>query len=179
MSAGRKNISIKKDWCTPPKYVNAVRRFFGGETYLDPCDNKFSLTDPVVSYFENGLEKIWNFPKVFVNPPYGRDKEQKTSIYDWIKKGCESWLEFDDGTYETLFLIPVATNTRHFKEIIFRYAFGICFLEDTRLKFWSEGKEMKKGAPMACCIVYFGHNYGRFEQFFKDYGKCFNCRYSS
>ncbi|MFX0184069.1 MAG: N-6 DNA methylase, partial [Candidatus Hodarchaeota archaeon] len=99
-------------------------------------------------------------------------KEQKTSIYDWIKKGYESWQKFDDGTYETLFLIPVATNTKHFKEIIFKYAFGICFLGNTRLRSWSEGREMKKDAPMACCFVYFGHDYIRFERIFGEYGKC-------
>jgi len=172
MSAGRKNTSIKKDWCTPPKYVEAVREFFGGEIYLDPCHNEFSLLFPRRCYTEHGLEQSWNFPTVFVNPPYGRDKEQKTSIYDWIKKSYESHKKFKN---EILFLIPVATNTKHFKEIIFRYASGICFLEDTRLKFWSGGKELKKGAPMACCIVYFGYDYNKFERTFGKFGKCFNC----
>ena len=68
---------------------------------------------------------------------------------------------------------PVATNTKHFKDLIFKYGNSICFLEDTRLKFWSEGVEDKKGAPMSCCIVYMGKNNFKFRDIFSDFGKVF------
>lgn len=171
MSAGRNTISKKKDWNTPPKYVELIYKFFG-EIELDPCSNEHSIIKSKIKYTLpiNGLNQNWNYKTVYVNPPYGRDSERQTSIYDWIKKGYES---YNDGN-EVLFLIPVATNTKHFKDIIFKYACAICFLEDTRLKFWNEGKEDKKGAPMSCCIVYFGDHYNKFENVFKEAGKCFN-----
>ena len=111
----------------------------------------------------------WNYKKIFVNPPYGRNIETKQSIYDWIKKGVDSYT----ADNELLYLIPVATNTKHFKNLIFEYANGICFLNDTRLKFWINGYEDKKGAPMSCCMVYFGNNYEKFNNIFTTVGKCF------
>jgi hypothetical protein len=171
MSAGRTNISKNKSWNTPPKYVNLITEFFG-KIELDPCSNEYSLINSENKYMlpTNGLEESWNFKTIFVNPPYGRDIEFKTSIYDWIYKGVET-----NNTYgsEILYLIPTATNTKHFKDLIFKKACGICFLADTRLKFWQEGKEDKKGAPMSCTMIYFGNNYEKFENIFSNSGKCF------
>ena len=171
MSAGRKNTSIKKDWNTPPKYVQAVLDVFGNVD-LDPCSNHFSLM-PAVNKFTlpvNGLEQSWNYPKIYVNPPYGRDSQNGTSLYDWIEKGVFTHDQFDS---ELIYLIPVATNTRHFKQFIFKRFTCICFLEDTRLKFYNEGKEDAKGAPMACCMCYIGRRHiNKFIEIFSQYGKC-------
>ena len=41
--AGRSVNSQSQHWCTPPKYVDAVKRVFGGEIELDPCSNKDSI----------------------------------------------------------------------------------------------------------------------------------------
>jgi len=169
--AGRKAISEKKDWNTPPKYTDLVNEFFDGKIELDPCSNSTSMVNARVNYIlpTDGLSESWNYKTIYVNPPYGRNVENKTSIYNWIEKGVES---YKNGS-ELIYLIPVATNTRHFKDFIFEYGCGICFLEDTRLKFWSEGEEDKKGAPMACCIVYFGSDYDKFNKVFSRNGRCF------
>lgn len=168
-SVGRNNISEKKDWNTPPKYVKLINEFFG-EIDLDPCSNEYSLINSKIKYLlpTDGLKESWNYNKIFVNPPYGRVKGGSTSIYDWIKRGVDAYY---NGS-EIIYLIPVSTNTSYFKELIFIHASGICFLNDTRLKFWSEGKEDKKGAPMACCFIYFGNNYQKFEESFSASGKC-------
>jgi hypothetical protein len=170
MSAGRKHISDKKDWNTPPKYVSLVNKMLGN-VKLDPCANEHSMVDAEIKYQlpTDGLKEDWNYKTIFVNPPYGRNTENKTAIYDWIQKGVEA----NKKGSEILYLIPVATNTKHFKKLIFEYACAICFLEDTRLKFWSEGKEDKKGAPMSCCVIYFGNNYLKFQTIFNESGKCF------
>jgi hypothetical protein len=170
MSAGRKNNSEKKDWNTPPKYVNPIREFFGGEIDLDPCSNKFSLVKANVKYIypeNDGLVDSWDGNKIFVNPPYGREKGK--SLYDWFDKAVK---EFKEGK-EIIFLVPVATNTKHFKEIVFNRFSSICFLSDTRLKFYNEGVEDKKGAPMACCLCYLGERVEEFDDFFWKYGKVF------
>ena len=171
MSAGRKSNSTKKDWNTPPKYINAVLNVLG-EIDLDPCSNNFSQV-PSNNKFTlptDGLKEVWNYKTIYVNPPYGRDSENKTSIYNWIDKGIFSNHEYGS---ELIYLIPVATNTKHFKELIFNYFTSICFLNDTRLKFWNEGKEDIKGAPMACCMCYLGNNYNKFKEVFCEYGKVF------
>jgi hypothetical protein len=168
MSAGREAVSTKKDWNTPPKYIKLIQEFFV-EIDLDPCSNEFSMIPAKVKYQLpiNGLTSTWEYKNIFVNPPYG--KGEGSSIYDWIKKGYEASL---NGS-ELLYLIPVATNTKHYKEIIFKHATGICFLEDTRLKFWTGGEEYKKGAPMSCAMIYFGSDYEKFNKIFSKVGKTF------
>ncbi len=167
MTAGRKNKSIKKDWNTPPKYITPITKFFGGVIELDPCSNLNSLVSAKTNFIypdKNGLVDKWDANTVFVNPPYGRT--DGSSLYDWLKKSLEC-----DG--EIIFLIPVATNTKHFKEIIFKKYTAICFLSDTRLKFYNLGIEDKKGAPMACCLCYKGTNVDKFLEIFSEYGKVF------
>lgn len=174
MNAGRKNNISKKDYNTPPKYVSLIEKFFNGQIELDPCSNSFSLINAQhkIQLPQDGLLVNWeDYNNIFVNCPYGRDSERKTSIRDWVLKGFNAHRQ--NISAEILYLIPVATNTFHFKEIIFKSFTGICFLKDTRLKFYNQGKEDKKGAPMSCCMVYLGNDYGRFESIFKDAGKCF------
>jgi len=173
MSAGRRNSDNKKDWNTPPKYIKKIKEFFN-ELYLDPCSNKFSGLNPKYEFSlpVDGLQQDWTpYETIFINPPYGRDDLRKTTIKDWIFKADETFKETNN---EILALIPVATNTSHFKDIIFKSSTGLCFLSDTRLKFYYEGKESKKGAPMSCCIVYWGNDYKKFENVFSEFGKCFN-----
>ena len=43
MSAGRQVNTLSQEWCTPAKYVNAVKKFFGGEIDLDPCSNEHAI----------------------------------------------------------------------------------------------------------------------------------------
>lgn len=171
MSAGRKNNVEKKDYNTPPKYVSVINEFFG-EVDLDPCSNGYSMIDAKQKFLLpiDGLNQEWNYEKVFVNPPYGRDKVRKTSIYDWIERGVTANEKFGS---ELLYLIPVATNTKHFKNIIFKKFSCICFLEDTRLKFYNNGKEDIKGAPMSCCFCYLGERENHFLSVFEKFGKCF------
>ena len=156
--SGRNSISKNKDYNTPPHILKAVREFFGGNIELDPCSNQFSMVGARVEWMlptTDGLVQDWTpFRSIFVNPPYGKDRARGTSIYNWCSKAAETH-DANSGCH-VLMLIPVATNTRHWKEIVFRKATHICFLSDTRLKFWENGKENKNGAPMACAIVHFG-----------------------
>lgn len=170
MTAGRTINTLSQDWCTPQKYTEAVRNFFGGEIELDPCSNKHSIVGARVEYVlpkNNGLRDSWNFKTIYVNPPYGRDKNGHGSIRDWLKRCADA---HDKHHSEVLALIPVAPNTRHWKEHIFGKASHVCFLADTRLKFRINGSEVGKGAPMACAIIYWGQNKKRFYQVFSDSG---------
>jgi len=167
MTAGRKINSDSQDWCTPPKYVNAVRNFLG-EIHLDPCSNENSIVNAQIEYIypkNDGLKDSWNFPTIYVNPPYGFDKQNKTSIKDWIARCANAHKNYGS---EVLALIPVAVNTRHWKQYIFPEANSICFLADTRLRFVNGGND--KGAPMACAMVYWGKNEKRFYEHFSKFG---------
>jgi len=177
MTAGRKNSeSVSQHWCTPPKYVDVIREFFDDEIALDPCSNKYSVVKANVEYrlpHSDGLRKRWNAPTIFVNPPYGRDRIRGTSIKDWMRKCCETHSQMGA---EVLALVPVATNTRHWKDFVFGAADGVAFLYDTRLRFLENGKDMGKGAPMSCAMVYWGARYERFEDVFIRFGATVDLR---
>ena len=114
MTAGRSNAEVlSQHWCTPPKYVNAIREFFAESVALDPCSNRHSIVGSTVEYSLpeiDGLSASWNYPTIFVNPPYGRDRERGTTIRDWLRKCTEAHLQHG---VEVLALVPVATIDVH------------------------------------------------------------------
>ena len=174
MTAGRKVVTENKDWCTPPKYVDAVREFFDGTIHLDPCSNRYSIVNAVTAYClpdRDGLRESWKFPTIYVNPPYGIDHKHGTSIKDWLKRCSEANLKYQS---EVIALVPVATNTGHWKNYVYGKATAICFLYDTRLRFLVNGKNEGKGAPMSCALIYWGNNFQRFFQVFIEFGAVVN-----
>lgn len=175
MTAGREPISETKDWCTPPEYVDAVRRVFIAGIGLDPCSNAHSTVgaDRQITPPANGLAVPWDASTVYVNPPYGRDKARGTTIRDWLAKCSEAAL----AGSQVLALVPVATNTRHWRDHVFA-ATSICFLKVPRLKFALAGEAVPKGAPMACAMVYWGDRGPgilRFRTVFGAFGAVLRC----
>lgn len=174
MTAGRTVISENKDWCTPQNYVKAVREFFGGEIDLDPCSNRHSIVGAKTEYMlpdRDGLMESWDFPTIYVNPPYGADKIAGTTIKDWLRRCAKANAQFDS---EVLALVPVATNTGHWKSYVWGAARAVAFLYDTRLKFLVNGRNGGKGAPMSCAMVYWGRHYRRFFDIFIKFGAVVN-----
>ncbi|TAK63058.1 MAG: N-6 DNA methylase [Bacteroidetes bacterium] len=170
MSAGRNVNTLSQSWGTPQKYVKAVKEVFGGSIALDPCSNEFSIVHAKTEYVlpkHDGLRESWNFPSIYVNPPYGIDKKKGTTIKNWLARCAHAYEEYGS---QVLALIPVAPNTTHWKKYVFTKARGICFLYDTRLRFLENGKDGGKGAPMACAMIYWGNNFYRFYEVFIEYG---------
>jgi hypothetical protein len=170
MSAGRKINSLSQDWGTPEKYVEAVKEFFGGAIDLDPCSNEFSIVKARVEYRlpkHNGLKDSWNYERIYVNPPYGLDRKRGTGIKNWLYRCAYAHRTYGS---EVLALVPVATNTRHWKKYVFGCARSICFLADTRLKFLVNGENGGKGAPMSCAMIYWGTDHERFRSVFSKFG---------
>jgi len=170
MSAGRSVNSQSQAWGTPKKYVEAVKKFFGGSIALDPCSNEFSYVKAETEYMlpeNDGLTGSWDFPTIYVNPPYGVDRERGTSIKNWLAN-CA--LANENYNSEVLALVPVATNTRHWKQSVFGRAKAISFLYDTRLKFLENGLDVGKGAPMSCSMIYWGERFDEFYYEFINFG---------
>lgn len=170
MTAGRTVNSQSVNWCTPLKYVEAVRKVFGGKISLDPCSNEWSIVNAETEYRlpdKNGLRESWNYPTIYVNPPYGSDKENKTTIKHWLYKCAHARKNYGS---EVLALVPVATNTGHWKEYVWGRAIAVCFLYDTRLRFLVDGKDEGKGAPMSCAMIYWNKEIDTFRDVFIEYG---------
>ena len=176
--AGRQAVSLAKDWGTPPKYVEAVKAALGGSIGLDPCSNPWSVVRAERSYSlpeQDGLLLPWDSPTIYVNPPYGVDKARGTSIRHWLARCAEAAAV---RGCEVVALVPVAPNTRHWKESVFPYARSICFLGDTRLRFLERGQDVGAGAPMACAMVHWGENARRFAWALEPHGAVLDARRS-
>ena len=174
MSAGRTVNSQSQSWGTPKNYVDAVRRFFNGNIELDPCSNEYSIVNANTEFMlpnQDGLKEEWNFSTIYVNPPYGADRDRGTTIKHWLSKCAKSHKTYKA---EILALVPVATNTKHWKDSVFGVAHSICFLYDTRLKFLENGSSGGKGAPMSCAMVYWGESHTRFYEIFSQFGAVVN-----
>ena len=174
MSAGRTINTLSQCWGTPKKYVQAVKSFFGGTIDLDPCSNEYSIVQATIEYrlpHQDGLRESWDFKRIYVNPPYGKDKEMGTTIKNWLAKCAYT---HETLRSEILALIPIASNTSHWKKYVVTQATGICFLYDTRLRFLENGVDGGKGAPMACAMVYWGADYASFYNVFIEYGAVVN-----
>ena len=151
MTAGRRVNTQSQNWGTPAKYVNAVKAFWDGKIDLDPCSNEYSIVHAATEYRlpeQDGLKESWNYPTIYVNPPYGADRQRGTTIKDWLARCARAHIDYKS---EVIALVPVATNTSH----------------------WN-GIDRGKGAPMACCLVYWGNNYRRFAEQFMIYGAVTN-----
>jgi hypothetical protein len=176
MTAGRKTHSQSLEWGTPQHLVDAVKLLFGGEISLDPCSNEFSVVGAVVEYRlpdVDGLKESWGYPTIYVNPPYGFDRERGTHIRDWLRRCADAHRSHGS---EVVALIPVATNTAHWKQYVWGEAAGVAFLFDSRLKFLVNGRREGKGAPMSCAVVYWGARYNAFSDIFGGLGAAVDTR---
>jgi hypothetical protein len=153
-----------------------VREVFDGRIALDPCSNRHSIVHAEVAYQlpdKDGLHGCWDYPTIYVNPPYGADRSRGTTIKDWLRCCARAHDEF---TSEVLALVPVATNTKHWKDYVWGVADGVAFLYDTRLKFLVEGRDGGKGAPMSCAMIYWGSHVPRFDKVFSPFGAVVDLR---
>jgi DNA N-6-adenine-methyltransferase (Dam) len=169
MTAGRTVIGNSRDWCTPIKYVQAVREVLG-EIDLDPCSNEWSHVGAGTEWklpHDDGLKHDWRFSSIYVNPPYGSDPVRGTRIFDWLCKCSEAHTEYGS---EVIALVPIAANTKHWKMYVWPTAASVCFLYDTRVRFLVRGRDDGKGSPMACAAVYWGKNKSKFAEVFRHHG---------
>ena len=110
---------------------------------------------------------------IFVNPPYGADRNRGTTIKNWLAKCLDANRKYNS---EVVALVPVATNTRHWKDHVWGHATAIAFLFDTRLKFLVNGSSDTKGAPMSCALVYWGSRVAEFDAAFSEFGAVVDLR---
>lgn len=165
MTAGRQSVSATKTWNTPADIAASVRAAFGGQIELDPCSNEHSIVGAQREYRlpeTDGLQAPWDAKTIFVNPPYGSDPQRGTRIIHWFQRIS---MAASQGS-EVIALVPVATNTKHWKDHVFPEASSICFLAQPRLRFLIEGE----GAPMACAVIYWGDHSDRFATAFQSHG---------
>jgi hypothetical protein len=142
---------------------------FGGQIDLDPCSNAHSLVGAKVNYLlpdHDGLLESWDCKTIYVNPPYGSDTQRGTRITHWFERIGEA----ASAGSEVVALVPVATNTGHWKRHVYPVARSICFLYQPRVRFYIGGRKDLKGAPMSCAVIYYGTDFESFAKEFSQHG---------
>lgn len=140
---------------------------------MDPCSNTESSVGALTTYQlpTDGLNESWDFPTIYVNPPYGYDRARGTRIGTWVRRCSVAHVEHGS---EIISLIPTATNTAYWQDLVFKYTHAVCFIREPRVKFYVKRGEKTKGAPMACSFLYWGTRVEAFcSAFGGHFGTCF------
>ena len=112
------------------------------------------------------LYRVRGYPTIYVNPPYGSDPARGTRILHWFTRMADA----AQAGSSVIALVPVATNTAHWKRCVYPLAKSICFLYEPRVRFFIGGVEDPKGAPMSCAVIYWGDDPNAFSDAFRDHG---------
>ena len=161
----------ENEWYTPPEYIAAARRTFGGTIDLDPASSKIANKVVKATKFytaeNDGLTKKWA-GKVWMNPPYAQPLVQEFCT-KLLEEYCAERVE------AAIVLVNNATETEWGQHYL-AMAKAACFPAG-RVRFLDP--DGKPGAPLQGQMVcYFGKHYGSFERNFGDFGAVLRGRVS-
>jgi phage N-6-adenine-methyltransferase len=119
-------VAGSNEYGTSPRIIEPLKYAVGGEFDLDPATNK-KLTHIAKKYYtkeDDGLDSPW-FDRVFVNPPYSREKKK------WVAKARE---EVKKDRVEFIVFLCRGDSSTDWWHGLFEDASHVCFL-DSRMKF--------------------------------------------
>src|SRR5262249_46252551 len=129
------------EWYTPARYLEAVHKVMGGVD-LDPASNmQANGFVQAAKYFdkeEDGLKQDW-FGRVFLNPPYGRGEDNKSSLAGLF---CQKAVEqYECGNVQSCIILVNSLHSQSWQAPLYNYP--IC-LVDHRIQFLSGDGEKNK-----------------------------------
>ena len=157
-------------WLTPLRIKEPVHAFLEGPPTLDPCSSPWSIMEAQDNYLlpqNDGLKDPWDYPSVFVNPPFGNcwrhrdgyyifskdefkalnrlDKKgcERVGIYQWVERCAETWKSHPDVVEHVVALVPAYVDTKVWQDVVYPTAQAVCYIRG-RLKFMLP--------PIACAV---------------------------
>lgn len=157
--------SESAEWYTPAIYVNAARQVMGNID-LDPasCElaNQVVQAERYYDVYAHGLLQHWH-GNVWLNPPYGREKDNQSSQEVWT---CKLIAEYEAGHVEqAILLVNASTSTGWFQRL---WNYPICFT-DHKIRFYNE-RCVASQPTHGNAFVYFGQQEARFIEVFTRFG---------
>lgn len=157
--------SESAEWYTPRTYIEAARSVMGSID-LDPASCE--LANQVVQaerYYDvsvHGLLQSW-YGRVWLNPPYGREKDNQSSQEVWT---CKLIAEYEAGhVAQAILLVNASTSTGWFQRL---WSYPICFT-DHKIRFYNE-RVAASQPTHGNAFVYFGQQEARFIEVFTKFG---------
>lgn len=145
---GKKGAKPSDERYTPEWLIARIDTFMPG--WFDPCPASYGL--PLAF---DGLATSWAGKSVYINPPF-------SNAQPWAEKFLR------DEIREGLFLCPGNTDSGWFQML--RGAVP-CVEMRKRLHFIFPNGEVKKNAPMGCCLFYRGERPFVWRDHFGDLGR--------
>jgi len=144
MTKGKEPSSYSSSWDTPKDFFDEVSKYNSWEFDLDPCSSTNNLKiRNILTKEQDGLETPWKGKLAWVNPPFDQNRK-------WLEKAVSS-------SVDSVFLLPVRTDTAWFHEIVLKKAYKIIFIK-SRIAFLKDGKKMAN-TPFALMLVEFKKSY--------------------
>lgn len=138
-------IGKNDEWLTPKWILNAL-----GDFYLDPCapiNRPWDTADTHYSVREDGLSLPWH-GRVWLNPPFKRGEREK-----WMRKMAMH--------RSGIMLIPAATETRAFFDLVWDCASAVCFLRTRPHFHYVTGEEARANCGCALVLVAYSQSDAR------------------
>lgn len=171
-------------YLTPPRILDAVRRYFQEEIDLDPATEPDNPTGAATFYTGDpldGLKAVWSWPhpkgniRVFLNPPYGRELKTWTAKLYW-----EAHKKFTQNPAQAQMLPPVVLALlpgQRFEQLYWQqYVFnrsltGFCMVRK-RVNFLRPDGTPAKGNPYGSFVYLYNGDFRWFCDCFGDLGLC-------
>ena len=154
------------DYLTPPRVLDPVKRYFGGQIPLDSAtlaSNPTKAANWCTAEVDGacGLAAMWqNHAGTFVNPPYGKE------IREWLCKiGRQAILNT-----EILALLPVVRTEQEYFQALMHKADAVCWIRKRVSFIRPSTGEKAKGNPHASALWGFNVNLKKFIACFNDLG---------
>ena len=150
------------DYLTPPRVLDPVKRYFGGQIPLDPATTADNPTCAKMWYSPDqydGLLQPWGLEGVYVNPPYGK------RIREWVET-----IYLKSGERPILALLPVTRTEQGYFQRLMSRADAVCWIRKRVSFIRPSTGEKAKGNPHASALWGFNVNLKRFISSFDELG---------
>ncbi len=135
----------KDDHRTPRDLFRGLDKLFGPFELDAAANDDNALCKDYFTMSRSAFNYPWEFPRVWLNPPYSK-------MAKWIKRVLD---QLDEGHCEkVVMLIPVDTSASWWGKYIFERAEAIFFI-NKRLKFQGPNKFEDAVSPRASAVIVF------------------------
>lgn len=128
----KSKVTFKADFRTPLDFFNNINQEYGPFDLDAAASHENAKCDKYYTVEDNSIQQPWE-GNVWINPPYKSRSPQGYTLTKWVEKAFQE-IENENANIVVM-LLPIATSTRYFHDIILPNASELVFIAG-RLKFY-------------------------------------------